>query len=71
MAHSPATPAKQPESDEAKRLLEQERDAIDNAREGYDDVPGLVTTDRPERTLKPETGGTEPTHVPSTDSDRR
>lgn len=51
--------------------MEQERDAIENTREGYRDKPvdtppaGKETFDETSR------GGTEPTHVPSTGSDRR
>ena len=68
---SPTTPSDKPRSDEAKRLMEQERDAIENAREGYDDKP--VDTPLTGKETFDETArhGTEPTHVPSTDSDRR
>jgi hypothetical protein len=68
---SPTTPSDKPRSDEAKRLMEQERDAIGNAREGYDDKP--VDTPLTGKETFDETArhGTEPTHVPSTGSDRR
>ena len=68
---SPTTPSDKPRSDEAKRLMEQERDAIEKAREGYDDKP--VDTPLTGKETFDETArhGTEPTHVPSTGSDRR
>lgn len=68
---SSATPAKQPTTDEGKRLMEQARDAVDNVRDGYGDEPIDVPPASEETFEESAQGGTEPTHVPSTGADRR
>ena len=68
---SPSTPSDKPRSDEAKRLMEQERDAIENTREGYRDKPVNTPPAGKETFDETSRGGTEPTHVPSTGTDRR
>jgi|GEM_PF-3177313 len=68
---SSTTPADKPKTDEAKRLMEQEQDAIENARDGYGDKPLDVSPVGKETFRETSQGGTEPTHVPTRQSDRR
>lgn len=66
-----ASPGAEPKSDEAKRLLKQEQDAIENAREDYDRVPDATPPASADTFESPAEGETEPTHVGQRESDRR
>lgn len=68
---SAADPADKPKTDEAKRLGEQERDAVENARDGYGDTPSVNPPASSDTFESPARGGTEPTHVPATGADKR
>ncbi len=74
-SHTPVTsapkPSDKPHSDKARHLMEQASDAIENNREGFGSTPIDVPPASAETFEESSQGGTEPTHRPITEADRR
>ena len=68
---SDSTAQSEPQTKEGQRLAQQSRDAIDNNRDGFRHKPMDLPPASPETFEESDTGGTEPTHVPTRRSDHQ
>ncbi|MET0209106.1 MAG: hypothetical protein ABW220_08685 [Burkholderiaceae bacterium] len=64
-------PTDKPTSTATEKAREQADTALDNVQTGFDHPPLENAPGAPDPVDRSDAGGTEPTHLPKTDADRR